>query len=231
MELRPGCVRELVELPVSPGHQRPLPHVTRTYARWTRSVLPRSKHAPRSRVPVELDTHPDTRTWRPRSAAHAEPACEEHRAHWCHDRVRRRTADLHELDALRDLAGPWRELLVAASGLAFVGTYETLSAVYHALKWTLPPAVALAVAPVADLPKAKGLAPGTNSWLKARLRCRPPPRSARVQCGGTDAPDTSLGPRCRPGSRSMRGTVAALGSREGSSTGAPSPRGGAPRGR
>jgi hypothetical protein len=68
------------------------------------------------------------------------------------------------------LAGPWREVRVAAGGLAFVDSEETLSAVYHALKWSLPPGVALAVAPVGDLPKARGLAPGTNSWLRARLR-------------------------------------------------------------
>ena len=47
---------------------------------------------------------------------------------------------------------------------------DTLSRVYHGLKWSLPDGVALAVVTVADLPKAKGLAPGTNSWLRARLR-------------------------------------------------------------
>jgi hypothetical protein len=79
------------------------------------------------------------------------------------------SADLHVIDPSSDLAGPWREVVVAAGGLAFVDSDETLSAVYHALKWSLPPGVALAVAPVGDLPKAKGLAPGTNSWLRARL--------------------------------------------------------------
>jgi hypothetical protein len=79
------------------------------------------------------------------------------------------SADLDQIDP-SDLAGPWREVRVAAGALAFVDSDETLSAVYHALKWSLPPGVALAVAPVADLPKAKGLAPGTNSWLRARLR-------------------------------------------------------------
>ena len=80
------------------------------------------------------------------------------------------SADLRELEPLRDLSGPWREVVVAAGGLAFVDTDDTLSAVYHALKWSLPHGVALAVAPVAVLPKAKGLAPGTNSWLRARLQ-------------------------------------------------------------
>lgn len=80
------------------------------------------------------------------------------------------SADLHELDPIKDLAGPWSEVLVAASGLAFVDSDDTLSQVYHALKWSLPNGVGLAVVPAADLPKAKGLAPGTNSWLRARLR-------------------------------------------------------------
>jgi hypothetical protein len=80
------------------------------------------------------------------------------------------SADLGQLDPPRDLAGPWREVVVASAGLAFVDSDETLSAVYHALKWSLPDSVALAVAPVADLPKAKGLAPGTHSWLRARFR-------------------------------------------------------------
>lgn len=79
------------------------------------------------------------------------------------------SADLEQLDPSDDLVGPWREARVAASGLAFVDSDDTLSRVYHALKWSLPDGVALVVAPVADLPKAKGLAPGTNSWLRARL--------------------------------------------------------------
>jgi hypothetical protein len=79
------------------------------------------------------------------------------------------SADLDQLDPSRDLAGPWREVAVAGTGLAFVDSDDTLSRVYHALKWSLPEGVALVVAPVAALPKAKGLAPGTNSWLRARL--------------------------------------------------------------
>ena len=80
------------------------------------------------------------------------------------------SADLDEVDPVRDLAGPWREVVVAAGGLAFVDSDDTLSRVYHALKWSLPDGVALAVAPVAEVPKAKGLARGTNSWLRARTR-------------------------------------------------------------
>jgi hypothetical protein len=84
------------------------------------------------------------------------------------------SADLHELDPATDLAGPWREVVVAAGGLAFVDSDDTLSAVYHELKWALPDGVALTVAPVADLPKAKGMAPGINSWLRARFRADDP---------------------------------------------------------
>ena len=80
------------------------------------------------------------------------------------------SADLHELDPARDLAGPWREVIIAAGGLAFVDSDDTLSRVYHALKWSLPDGVALAVASVAGQPKTKGLTPGTNTWIRARLR-------------------------------------------------------------
>jgi len=80
------------------------------------------------------------------------------------------SADLLELDPAKDLLGPWRDIKIAASGLAFVDSDDTLSRVFHELKWALPPDVALTVAPVADLPKAKYLEPGTNSWLRARFR-------------------------------------------------------------
>lgn len=80
------------------------------------------------------------------------------------------SSDLRDLDPSQDLSGPWREVVVAAGGLAFVDSDDTLSQVYHALKWLLPDGAALAVAPVADQPKAKGLAPGTNSWLRAKHR-------------------------------------------------------------
>ncbi|WP_310964711.1 hypothetical protein [Nocardioides terrisoli] len=80
------------------------------------------------------------------------------------------SADLQQFDSLRDLVGPWREVSVAAAELAFVDSDEALSQVYHSLKWALPEGVALVVAPVADLPKTKGLPPGTTSWLRARLR-------------------------------------------------------------
>lgn len=79
------------------------------------------------------------------------------------------SADLAGLDPGRDLPGPWREVRVAAPGLAFVDSDDTLSRVYHELKWSLPDGVALTVAPLAGVPKAKGLAPGSNTWLRERL--------------------------------------------------------------
>jgi len=66
------------------------------------------------------------------------------------------------------LPGPWREMHVAAAGLLLVESEDTLSRVYHELKWSLPDGTSLLVAPVADTPKLKGLAPGTAIWLRER---------------------------------------------------------------
>jgi hypothetical protein len=67
------------------------------------------------------------------------------------------------------LTGPWGELRMAAPGLVLIDSAESLSRVYHELKWSLPPDTALIVAPIQALPKLKGLAPGTLSWLRSRL--------------------------------------------------------------
>ncbi len=80
------------------------------------------------------------------------------------------SADLDNEDPARALRGPWSEVVVAANGLVFVESDHTLSQVYHAMKWSLPEGAALFVAPISALPKDKGLAPGTHSWLRARLR-------------------------------------------------------------
>ncbi len=68
-----------------------------------------------------------------------------------------------------DLPGPWRELRVAAPCLAFVDSEDGLSRVYHELKWSLPDGTALAVVPLEVPPKAKGLLPGTQAWLRERV--------------------------------------------------------------
>lgn len=79
------------------------------------------------------------------------------------------SADLEGTDG-HELAGPWRDVWIAASGVVLLDSDETLSRVYHELKWSLPEGVALIVTPAGGLPKLKGLAPGTTSWLRARLR-------------------------------------------------------------
>jgi hypothetical protein len=71
-----------------------------------------------------------------------------------------------------DVLGPWREVHVAAPGLAMIDSDDTLSRVYHELKWSLAPGASLLVAPVAATPKLKGVAPGTLSWLRSRTSGR-----------------------------------------------------------
>jgi hypothetical protein len=68
-----------------------------------------------------------------------------------------------------DLPGPWSELRVAAPGLMLVESEDTLSRVFHELKWALSSEdAALFVAPLAATPKLRGLRPGTLSWLRER---------------------------------------------------------------
>lgn len=67
-----------------------------------------------------------------------------------------------------DLDGPWREARQVAAGLVLLDSPETLSVVYHALKWSLPHAASLIVTPVDRTPKSRGMAPGTTSWLRRR---------------------------------------------------------------
>ena len=65
-----------------------------------------------------------------------------------------------------NLPGPWVEIRVAAPGLLLVESDETLSRVYHEVKWLLPDGCALLVAPIGERPKARGLAAGTVTWLR-----------------------------------------------------------------
>lgn len=67
------------------------------------------------------------------------------------------------------LEGPWRELRPVAPGLLLLESDETLSKVYHALKWSLEDGAALIVSPVLERPKLKGLADGTTTWLRDRV--------------------------------------------------------------
>ena len=65
--------------------------------------------------------------------------------------------------------GPWREVLAAGPGLVVVETDETVSRVFHEVKWMLPDDAALLVAPVEHRPKARRVNSGTVSWLRDRL--------------------------------------------------------------
>jgi hypothetical protein len=67
-----------------------------------------------------------------------------------------------------DLDGPWLEARPVAPGLLLLESTESLSAVYHALKWALPDGAALVVSPVDRTPKSRGLAAGTTTWLRER---------------------------------------------------------------
>jgi hypothetical protein len=68
-----------------------------------------------------------------------------------------------------DPVGPWEELREIADGLLLVESSESLSRVYHALKWSLSGDAALIVVPVDRLPKSRGMAPGSTSWLRDRV--------------------------------------------------------------
>ena len=68
-----------------------------------------------------------------------------------------------------NLPGPWVEIRVAAPGLLLVESEDTLSRVFHELKWALSTEDApLFVAPLAATPKLRGLEAGTLSWLRER---------------------------------------------------------------
>jgi hypothetical protein len=61
--------------------------------------------------------------------------------------------------------GPWEDGFVLRPGLVLLRSDETRSVVYHQLKWSVPEGRSVLVAPLADGPKAKGMAPGLKAWL------------------------------------------------------------------
>ena len=71
-------------------------------------------------------------------------------------------------DLAVDGDGPWREVRHIAPGLVLIDSPETLSVVYHAMKWQLADAAALIVTAVEHTPKSRGMAAGTTSWLRRR---------------------------------------------------------------
>lgn len=78
-----------------------------------------------------------------------------------------------DLPDLADLEGPWHEARRVAPGLTAVDSTESLSAVYHAIKWSLRPEASLIVVPVHQTPKSRGMAPGTTTWLRERTARQP----------------------------------------------------------
>lgn len=75
--------------------------------------------------------------------------------------------DGHDLGA--DVDGPWREIRPLRPGLVFVDSDQSRSVVYHALKDQAPAGTALLVDELSEVPKCKGMAPGSLAWARARL--------------------------------------------------------------
>jgi hypothetical protein len=66
-------------------------------------------------------------------------------------------------------AGPWREVRVLRPGLALVLSDQSRSVVYHALKDLGPRAASLLVVTCTEVPKMKGMAPGSVAWARQQL--------------------------------------------------------------
>ena len=71
-----------------------------------------------------------------------------------------------DLDEVPD--GPWEDGFVLRPGLVLLHSSQTRSEVYHGLMWWVPDGRAVLVAPLAEAPKAKGMAPGLAAWLRQR---------------------------------------------------------------
>lgn len=67
-----------------------------------------------------------------------------------------------------EATGPWHEVRRVADEVLLVDADETLSKVYHHLKWSLPEDAPLLVVPSEGPGKNRGLPAGTTSWLRAR---------------------------------------------------------------
>ena len=93
-----------------------------------------------------------------------------------------------------EATGPWHEVRRVADEVLLVDADETLSKVYHHLKWSLPEDAPLLVVPSDGPGKNRGLPAGTTSWLRAR------PESLRLLLGhrphpsGDGGRDPSLAP-------------------------------------
>lgn len=67
-----------------------------------------------------------------------------------------------------DLVGPWSDLRPVAGGGVLLDSDDTLSRVYHELKWSLPDGSSLLVVAVSAA-KMKGQAAGVPTWARGRL--------------------------------------------------------------
>jgi hypothetical protein len=72
-------------------------------------------------------------------------------------------------EPISDSPGPWEEWREIGERLVLLESAESLSTVYHAVKWLLPDGAALLVRAVESPPKGRGLAPGTTAWLRDRV--------------------------------------------------------------
>lgn len=68
-----------------------------------------------------------------------------------------------------DAEGPWDEVFPVADGVAFVRSDLHRSAVYHGLKDALPRGASLLVTELHEVPKMKGVAPGSLAWARREL--------------------------------------------------------------
>jgi hypothetical protein len=71
-----------------------------------------------------------------------------------------------------EMEGPWQEARPLAPGLLAVDSTAQLSAVYHAIKWSLSDGASLIVVPVHQTPKSRGMAAGSTTWLRQRTASR-----------------------------------------------------------
>lgn len=71
------------------------------------------------------------------------------------------------LDEVGQLQGPWSEIRGLEGGALLLDSGDTLSRVYHELKWSLPNDCSLFVAQVGRS-KLRGQPPGTQTWLRDR---------------------------------------------------------------
>lgn len=65
--------------------------------------------------------------------------------------------------------GPWREVRRVEDHLLLVDSTESLSQVYHHLTWSFEDGVPVLLVVEVDALKAKGLPPGTQTWVTSRL--------------------------------------------------------------